>query len=49
VAYRAVGARILRMQEHVADARLDFYHNAVNSLLSQYDAGLLAKVAVYEG
>lgn len=36
-AYRATGARILRMQEHIAAARLDFYHNAANSLLARYD------------
>jgi transposase len=34
---RDTGRKILALQEHIADARTDYYHNAANQLLHDYD------------
>jgi hypothetical protein len=35
--FLSTGRKILRAQEHIANARLDYYHNAANCLLQQND------------
>jgi transposase len=34
---REVARKVVAIHEHIADARSDYYHNAVNQLLSRYD------------
>ena len=35
--FQETGRRIIRMQEHIANARLDYYHNTANRVLHQND------------